>query len=102
LRRASGLKPRGAHGIRGLKTTTPRFFCSHRQVHPELLFQVSVAPAWKQRSPKTVNPCAKGAHPIFLRHASPCSTVWMMPDIRRTSAFGPALLDTLMEYHLPH
>jgi hypothetical protein len=75
LRSGSGLNPRGAHGIRRLKTTTSRFFCSHRQVQPELLFQVSVAPAWKQRSPETVNPFAKDAHAIFLRHASPCSTV---------------------------
>jgi hypothetical protein len=65
LRSASGRNPRGAHGIRGLETTTPRFFCSHRQVQPELLFQVSVAPAWKQRSPKTVNPFAKDAHSLY-------------------------------------
>jgi hypothetical protein len=90
LRSASGLDPRRAHGIRGLKTTTSRFFCSHRQVQPELLFQVSVAPAWKQRSPETVNPFAKDAHAIFLRHASPCSTVWMMPDIRSQSSFSLA------------
>ena len=95
LRSASGLNPRGAPGIRRLEATTSRFFCSHRQVQPELLFQVRVAPAWKQRSPETVNPFAKDAHAIFLRHAPPCRTVW-------TSAFGPALLDTLMEYHLPH
>src|SRR2546430_17590098 len=77
LRSASGLNPRRAHGIRGLKTTTSRFFCNHRQVQPELLFQVSVAPACKQRSPETVNPFAKEAHAIFLRHASPYSTAWM-------------------------
>ena len=82
MRRAAGLNPRGARGIRGLETTTSRFFCSHRHVEPELLFQVSVAPAWQQRSPETVNPFEKDAHAIFLRHASPCSTVWMMPDIR--------------------
>jgi hypothetical protein len=75
LRRASGLDPRRAQGIRGLKTTTSRFLCSHRQVQPELLFQVSVSPAWKQRSSETVNPFAKDTHAIFLRHASPCSTV---------------------------
>jgi hypothetical protein len=75
LRSGSGLNPRGAHGIRRLKATTSRCFCSHRQVQPELLFQVSVAPAWKQRSPETVNPFAKDAHAIFLRHAPPCSTV---------------------------
>src|ERR1700741_4775243 len=82
LRSASGLNPRGAHGIRRLKTTTSRFFCSHRQVQPELLFQVSVAPAWKQRSPETAHPLAKDAHAIFPRQ--------------------PALLDTPMEYQLPH
>src|SRR5262249_39916922 len=114
LRSASGLNPRGAHGIRGLQTTTSRFVCSHRHVQPELFFQVSVAPAWQQRSSEAVNPFAKDAHAIFLRHASPYNTVWMMPDIRsqasfslgssvrcRTSGFGPALLDTLLEYHLP-
>jgi hypothetical protein len=65
LRNASALNPRGAHGSRRLKTTTSRFFCSHRQVQPELLFHVSVAPAWKQRSPETVAPFAKDAHAIF-------------------------------------
>src|SRR6185436_11308605 len=102
LRSASGLNPRRAHGVRRLKTTTSRVFCRHRQVQPELLFQVSVAPAWKQCSPETVNPFAKGVHAIFLRHASPCSTVWMTPDISRMSAFGPALLGTLMKYHRPY
>src|SRR5882762_5829453 len=116
LRSASGLNPRRAHGIRGLKSTTSRFFCSHRQVQPELLFQVSVAPAFKQCSPETVNPFAKEAHAIFLRHASPCSKAQpcsgpsessVRRTIRssvpcRTSAFDPALLDTLMKYHLPH
>jgi hypothetical protein len=29
-----------------------------------------------------VNPFAKDAHAIFLRHASPRSNVWMMPAIR--------------------
>ena len=90
LRSASGLNPRGAHGIRRLKTTTSRFFCSHRQVQPEFLFQISVAPAWKQRSPETVDPFAKDAHAIFLRHASPCSTAWMMPDIRSQASFSLA------------
>jgi hypothetical protein len=75
LRSASGLNPRGAHGIRGLKTTTSRFFCSHRHVQPELLFQVSVTPAWKHRPSEAVNPFAKDAHAIFLRHAAPCGTV---------------------------
>jgi hypothetical protein len=75
LRGASRLNPRGAHGIGGLKATTSRVLCGHSQVQPELLFQVSVAPAWKQRSPETVNPFAKDTHAIFLRHASPCSTV---------------------------
>src|SRR5262245_65108361 len=89
LRSASGLNPRRAHGIRGLEATTSRFFCSHRQVQPELLFQVGVAPAWKQCSPETVNPFAKEAHAIFLRHASSCSIVWMMPDIRSPGVFFP-------------
>ena len=65
----------GLSGIRGLKTTTSRFFCSHRQVQPELLFQVSVAPAWKQCSPETVNAFAEEAHAIFCvmpRRAAPC------------------------------
>src|SRR5437764_4841358 len=88
LRSASDLNPCRAHGIRRLKTTTSRFFCSHRQVQPELLFQISVAPAWKQRSPETVNPFAKDAHAILPRHASPCSTVWMMPDIRSEASFS--------------
>src|SRR5262245_5258596 len=88
LRSASRLNPRSAHGIRGLETTTSRLLCSHRQVQPELLFQVSVAPAWKQRSPETVNPFAKDTHSIFPRHASPCSTVWMMPDIRSQASFS--------------
>src|SRR5262245_44780637 len=90
LRSGSGLDPRGAHSSGGLKTTTSRFFCSHRHLQPELLFQVSVAPAWKQCSPETVNPFAKEAHVIFLRHASPCSTVWMMPDIRSQASFSLA------------
>jgi hypothetical protein len=50
LRSASGLNPRRARGIRGLKTTTSRFFCSHLQMQLELLFEVSVAPSSKQRS----------------------------------------------------
>src|SRR5262245_22167807 len=87
LRSAAGLNPRGALGIRGLETTTSRVFDSHRHVQPELLFQISVAPAWTQCSPETVNPLAKEAHAIFLRHASPCSTVWMMPDIRSQASF---------------
>jgi hypothetical protein len=78
---------RAAHGIRGVETTTSRCFGSHRHVQPELLFQVSVAPAWKQRSQETVNPFANEAHAIFLRHASPCSTVWMMLDIRSQASF---------------
>src|SRR5689334_22661025 len=90
LRSASGLNPRRAHGIRRLKTTTSRSFCRHRQVQPELLFQVSVAPAWKQRSQETVNPFANDAHAIFGRHASPCSTVWMMADIRSQASFSLA------------
>jgi len=65
-----------------------RVFCGQLAVQPELLFQVSVAPAWKQRSPETVNPFAKEAHAIFLRHASACSTVRMMPD-RRTQVLVP-------------
>jgi hypothetical protein len=69
LRSASDLNPRRAHGIRRLKTTTPRFFCSHRHVQPELLFQVGIAPAWKQRSPEAVNPFANDAHAISLTHA---------------------------------
>jgi len=59
-------------------------------VQCELFFQVSVAPAWQQRSSETVNPFAKEAHAIFLRQASPCSTVWMMPDIRSQATFSLA------------
>src|SRR4051794_6153162 len=90
LRSASGLNPRGARGIGGLKATMSRALCGHSQVQPELLFEVSVAPAWTQRSPETVNPFAKEAHAIFLRHASPCSTVWMMPAIRSQASFSLA------------
>jgi hypothetical protein len=90
LRSASSFNPRGAHGIRRLKTTTSRFFCSDRQVQPELLFQVCVAPAWKQGSPETKNPFAKDAHAIFLRHASPCSSVRMMPAIWSQASFSLA------------
>src|SRR5262249_42804702 len=90
LRGASCLNPRGARSIVGFETTSSRVVRGHRQVQPELLFQVSVAPAWKQRSPETVNRFAKEAHAIFLRHASPCSTVWMMPDIRSQASFSLA------------
>jgi hypothetical protein len=41
-------------------------------MQPELLFEVSVAPAWKQRSPETVNPFAKDARSI--RHANEISS----------------------------
>jgi hypothetical protein len=84
LRSASSFNPRGAHGIRGLKTTTSRFFRSHRHVQPELLFQVSVAPVWKQRSAETVNPFAKDAR-------------WSR-SIRHTNEISPAA----MKYHLLH
>jgi hypothetical protein len=40
--------------------------CGHFHVRPELVFQVGVAPAWKQRSLKTLNPFAKDAHAISL------------------------------------
>src|SRR6185436_11457550 len=86
LRSAAGLNPRRAHGIRGLETTTSRFFCSHRQVQPELLCQVSVAPAWKQRSPETVNPFAKEAHAIVRRPHS----------IRRANGLSSGALDCQM------
>src|SRR6478735_12063007 len=88
LRSGSGLEPCGAHSIGGLEAATSRVLCRHLQMQPELLFEVSVAPAWKQRSPETVNPFAKDAHAIFLRHASPCSTVRMMPDIRPQASFS--------------
>jgi hypothetical protein len=35
-------------------------------VRPELVFQVGVAPGWKQRSLKTLDPFAKDAHAISL------------------------------------
>jgi hypothetical protein len=90
LRSASGLNPRRALGIRGLKTTTSRFFCSHRQVQPKLLFQVSVAPPVKQGSAETMAPFAKPARAISGHHASPRSNVWMMPDIRSQASFSLA------------
>jgi hypothetical protein len=70
LRSASGLNPRGAHGIRRLETTSSCFFCSHRQVQPEFLCQISVGSGGTQRSPETVNPFAKDAHTLLLCHAS--------------------------------
>src|SRR5262245_40664398 len=81
LRSGSGLDPRGARSVGGLEAATSRVLCRQLQMQPELLFEVGVAPAWKQRAPETVNPFAKDAHAIFLRHALPCSTLWMMPDI---------------------
>src|SRR5215510_11833145 len=79
LRNGSGLDLRGAHSIGGLEAATSRVLCRHLQMEPELLFQVSVAPAWKQRSPETVNPFAKEAHAIFLS----CHRVeGPLPDVR--------------------
>ena len=69
LRGASRLNPRGARSIVGVETTTSRVLCGHFHVRPELVFQVGVAPAWKQRSLKTLNPFAKGTHAISLTHA---------------------------------
>ena len=74
----------------GFETTTSRVFCGHFQVRPELVFQLGVAPALKQRSLKTVNPFAKNAHAISRPHASPCSSVWMMPAIRSHACFSRA------------
>ena len=62
LRGTSGLEPCGACGIGGVETTVSGVFCGQFQVQPELLFQIAVGPARKQRSPETVNPFAKGAH----------------------------------------
>jgi hypothetical protein len=73
LRSASRLNPRGARSIVGGATTTSCVLFGHFHVRPELVFQVGIAPAWKQRSLKTLNPFAKEAHPISLTHASPCS-----------------------------
>ena len=90
LRSASRLDPRSARGIDGVETTTSRVLCGHSQVQPEFLFQVGVAPARKQRSPETVHPFAKEAHAISLPHASPWSSVWMMPAIRPQASFSLA------------
>ena len=90
LRGASRLNPRGARSIVGVETTTSRVVRGHFHVRPELVFQVGVAPAWKQRSLKTLNPFAKDAHAISLTHASPCSSVWMMPAIRSHACFSSA------------
>ncbi len=62
LRGTSGLEPRRARGIGGAETTTSPVFCGQLQMQPELLFQVVVASARKQRFQETVNPFAKDAH----------------------------------------
>jgi hypothetical protein len=67
LRGASGLESRGTHGIGGAQATASRVFCTEFQVQPELLFQVAVAPLWKQGPPETVNPFAKR---VFIRHSN--------------------------------
>src|SRR5687768_13567016 len=90
LRSASRLNPRGARGIGGVETTTSRVLCNHFHMRPDLVFQLGVAPALKQRSLKTANPFAKDAHAISLPHASPCSSVWMMPAIRSHACFSLA------------
>ena len=76
----------------GKKRLLSRVVRGHLHVRPELVFQVGVAPAWKQRSLKTLNPFANDAHAISLTHASPCSSVRMMPAIRshacRSSSSG--------------
>jgi hypothetical protein len=59
LRGASYLNPRGARSIVGVETMTSLVLCGDFHVRPELAFQVGVAPGWKQRSPKTLNPFAK-------------------------------------------
>jgi hypothetical protein len=64
LRGASRLNPRGARSIVGVETTTPGVVRGHFHVRPELVFQVGVAPAWKQRSLQTLNPFANDAHAI--------------------------------------
>ena len=79
--RPSRLNPRGARGTVGVETTTSRVVRGHFHVRPELVFQVGVAPVLKQRSLKTLKPFANDAHAISLTHASPCSSVWMMPAI---------------------
>ena len=90
LRGASRLNPRGARSIVGVETTTSLVLCGDFHVRPELVFQVGVAPGWKQRSLKTLNPFAKDAHAISLTHASPCTSVWMMPAIRSQASFSLA------------
>jgi hypothetical protein len=69
LRSASGLESRGARGLGGVQTRTPRVLCGKLQVQPELLLQVAVAPGWKQGAPEAVNPFAKDAP--ALSHVRP-------------------------------
>ena len=76
--------------IGGVETMTSGVLCGHFHVQPDLVFQIGVPPAWKQRSLKTVNPFAKDPHAISLPHASPCSSVWMMPAIRSQASFSLA------------
>src|SRR5688572_12263075 len=86
LRGASHLNPRGARSIVRVETTTSLVLCGDLHVRTELVFQVGVAPGWKQRSLETLNPFAKDAHAISLAHASPCTSVWTMPAIRSHAA----------------
>src|SRR5262245_28600488 len=90
LRGTSRLNPRGARSIAGLETTASRVVRGHFHVGSELVFQVGVAPARKQRSLKTLNPFANEGHPICLPHASPWSSVSMMPAIRCQASFSLA------------
>src|SRR5258708_25411611 len=90
LRSASRRNPRGARGIGGVGPTTSRVLCGHFHMRPDLVFQLGVEPALKQRSLKTANPFAKDAHAISLPHASPCSNVWMMSAIRSHACFSLA------------
>ena len=79
LKLASQLHAQGIRRVTGQVVGDESFFDSRR-----------VAPGWKQRSVKTLNPFANEAHAISLIHASPCSSVWMMPAIRSHACFSSA------------
>src|SRR6188474_2236630 len=78
LRGASRLNPRRARSIVGVETTTSLVLRGDFHVRPELMFQVGVAPGWKQRSLKTLNKFTKDAHAISQTHTLPRTSVWMM------------------------
>ena len=74
----------------GLEAATSRVLGRHLQMLPELLFEVSVASSSKKRSGKTMQPLSNDAHAVPLLHASPCSSVWIMPAIRSHASLSLA------------